>query len=175
MATKSINKSSMKHSALVYGVYILAFTLIAGCNSSSSDHIDLKAHIDSIQAELDSVYVPGTGEIMNGIVQPHHYKLWLAGQYKNWELAEYEWRQLAGGFKRIVKYHKNTPAATALPMIYPEMDALGGAIREKDPNAFGNHFALLTQTCNTCHQALKYGFNVITVPGTPAFSNQVFK
>jgi hypothetical protein len=37
-----------------------------------------------------------------------------------------ERRQLAGGFKRIVKYHKNTPAAAALPMIHPEMDALGG-------------------------------------------------
>ena len=165
----------MKHSALVYGVYILAFTLIAGCNSPSSDTINLQAKIDSMQAQLDSAYVPGTGEIMNGIVQPHHLKLWLAGQNKNWVLAEYERHQLAGGFKRIAKYHKNTPEAAALPMIYPEMDSLESAIREKDAKAFGTHFALLTQTCNTCHQAMKYGFNVITVPSTTAFPNQDFK
>jgi hypothetical protein len=165
----------MKHSALVYSVHIFAFILIAGCNRPPSDTINLQAQIDSMQAQLDSAYLPGIGEIMNGIVQPHHLKLWLAGQNKNWVLAEYERHQLAGGFKRIVKFHKTTPEAAALPMIYPEMDSLEGAIREKDAKAFGAHFALLTQTCNTCHHALKYGFNVITVPSTPAFPNQVFK
>ena len=33
---------------------------------------------------------------------------------------------------------------------------------------------LLTNTCNTCHQATRYEFNVITVPNTPAFGNQQF-
>jgi hypothetical protein len=33
---------------------------------------------------------------------------------------------------------------------------------------------LLTNTCNICHQATKYEFNVITVPSAPNFDNQRF-
>src|SRR5471030_3150184 len=119
-------------------ILILAFSLsmftIVSCNSSSNDQ--LSNQIDSLKSQVKAAYVPGTGEIMNGIIQPHHYKLWLAGQNQNWTLAEYERHQLSGGFKRILNYHKDTPEAAALPMIYPEMDALEKAIREKDTAAF---------------------------------------
>jgi len=157
-------------------ILILAFSLsmftIVSCNSSSNDQ--LSNQIDSLKSQVKAAYVPGTGEIMNGIIQPHHYKLWLAGQQKNWTLAEYERHQLLGGFKRIEKYHKGTPEATAVPMIYPEITAIEIAISQKDAAAFKNHFVMLTNACNTCHQATKYEFNVITVPGTPAFGNQQF-
>jgi len=162
----------MKRLVLVFSMLILLLTAVVGCQGPSS--YALQSHIDSLQTRLDSAYTPGIGEIMNGIVQPHHYKLWLAGQNENWTLAEYERHQLAGGFKRIIKYHKNSPEATALPMVYPEMDAIEKAIREKDAVAFKSHFVLLTQTCNTCHQATEYEFNLIVVPSVPAYGNQHF-
>ena len=59
-------------------------------------------------------------------------------------------------------------------MIYPEITAIEIAISQKDAAAFKNHFVMLTNACNTCHQATKYEFNVIAVPGTPAFGNQQF-
>jgi len=157
-------------------ILIFAFTLpvitLFSCSQTSDNR--LSTQIDSIKKQLKAAYVPGTGEIMNGIIQPHHYKLWLAGHQQNWTLAEYERHQLLGGFKRIEKYHKGTPEAAAAPMIYPEITAIEIAISQKDEKAFKNHFALMTNVCNTCHQATKYEFNVITVPTAPDFGNQHF-
>jgi hypothetical protein len=162
----------MKRLSIVILAFSLSIFTIVSCNLSANDH--LPNQIDSLKSAMKAAYVPGTGEIMNGIIQPHHYKLWLAGQQKNWTLAEYERHQLIGGFKRIEKYHPGTAEAVAVPMIYPEMTAIEIAIRQKDAAAFRNHFAMLTNACNTCHQATKYEFNVITVPGTLAFENQRF-
>jgi hypothetical protein len=164
----------MKRLSLLLLSLALPFSLMVGCEQSGSEKADLRARVDSLQNKLNSAYVPGTGEIMNGIVQPHHLKLWLAGQNKNWELAEYERHQLQGGFKRIQIYHKGKPEAAAVAMIFPAMDAIEKAIREKDANAFKSNFALLTNNCNTCHQALKSGFNIIVVPDAKSLGNQRF-
>lgn len=130
---------------------------------------------DSLKKQLaDAAYIPGTGEIMNGIVQPHHYKLWLAGQQQNWALAKYESHLLAGGFKRIQKYHAGTSEARATPMIYPEISAIDSAIGHKNPGDFKKAFVLLTSACNTCHQVTNYPFNKIRVPRAPNFDNQKF-
>ena len=153
---------------------VLPLLLFLSCSQSSGNRADLQARIDDLQNELDSVYVPGVGEIMNGIVQPHHYKLWLAGRHQNWTLAEYERHQLLGGFIRIRKYHKNTSEANAVPMIYPEMDSLKKAISQKDSLAFHRHFVLLTNTCNNCHLVTKHEFNIIIVPAAPEYGNQQF-
>jgi hypothetical protein len=158
----------------VWILLILPLLLFLSCTQSSGNRADLQARIDDLQNQLDLVYVPGVGEIMNGIVQPHHYKLWLAGRHQNWTLAEYERHQLLGGFIRIQKYHNNTSEANAVPMIYPEMEALKKAISQKDSLAFHQHFVLLTNTCNTCHRATKHEFNIIIVPATPEYGNQQF-
>jgi hypothetical protein len=62
-----------------------------------------------LQKSLDSAYKPGTGAIMNTIVQPHHLKLWFAGQHKNWALAEYERQELMGGFERFKNFIRISP------------------------------------------------------------------
>jgi hypothetical protein len=164
----------MKRLSLLILSFALPIVLMVSCERSGDKNKALEARIDSLEKRLNAAYVPGTGEIMNGIVQPHHLKLWLAGQNKNWELAEYERHLLAGGFKRIQIYHKGKPEAAAVAMIFPAMDAVGKAIREKDANAFKSSFGLLTNTCNTCHQALKTGYNVITIPGQKGPGNQSF-
>jgi hypothetical protein len=152
----------------------LPFSLLVGCEQSGGGNAILMARIDSLQTKLDSAYTPGTGALMNTIVQPHHLKLWFAGQNKNWVLAEYERQELMGGFEKIQKYHKNKPEASAVAMIYPAMNSIEKAIKDKDAVAFKSNFIVLTNTCNTCHQALKYEFNVIKVPTANSFGNQSF-
>jgi hypothetical protein len=164
----------MKRLSLVFLSMALPFSLMVGCEQSGSGNASLNARIDSLQNKLDSAYTPGTGAIMNTIVQPHHLKLWFAGQNKNWALAEYERQELMGGFEKIQKYHKNKPEAAAVAMIYPAIYNVEKAIRDKDAVAFKNNFVVLTNTCNTCHQALKYEFNVIKVPTVNSFGNQSF-
>ena len=146
----------------------------AGCEKSTINEHLLSLQIDSLKKQITGAYIPGTGEIMNGIIQPHHYKLWLAGQTKNWKLAAYESDLLAGGFKRIEKYHHGSKTAEAIPMINPELTAINKAIRNKDKIEFKNGFVLLTNACNTCHSAMGYDFNIIKVPSKPAFENQQF-
>jgi hypothetical protein len=164
----------MKRLFLVLLSFALPILFIAGCSQSGGENQDLKARIDSLQNQLNSAYIPGTGALMNTIVQPHHLKLWFAGEQQNWPLAEYERQELMGGFEKIRKLHKNKPEASAVAMIFPAMDAIEKSIREKDASAFKNNFAMLTNTCNTCHQALKYEFNVIKVPSINSFDNQRF-
>jgi hypothetical protein len=164
----------MKRLSLLLLSLALPFSIMVGCEQSGNENSNLKARVDSLQNKLNLVYTPGTGAFMNTIVQPHHLKLWFAGQDKNWALAEYERQELMGGFEKIQKYHKDKPEATAVAMIFPAMDAIEKAIREKDDKAFKNNFVLLTNTCNTCHQALKFGFNVIKVPAKNSFDDQSF-
>jgi hypothetical protein len=164
----------MKRLLLILFLFFSAAVVFVSCQHSSGKKKDLSARIDSLKDKINTAYVPGVGEIMNGIIQPHHYKLWLAGKQKNWALAEYERHMLSGGFKRIQIYHNTDPVTNDVPMIFPEMDSLEADIKQKDTKAFKNHFILLTNACNTCHQATKYEFNVITVPTTAGFGNQKF-
>ena len=164
----------MKRLSFIIIVFLASLAVLISCNQDSSNK-KLQDKIDSLQAKLVNAYVPGTGEIMSNIVQPHHYKLWLAGENKNWQLAKYESHLLSGGFKRIQKYHSGTPEAAATPMIYPQIEAIDLAISQHDQLRFNRSFALLTSTCNTCHQATNYRFNVITVPvAKSGFENQKF-
>lgn len=164
----------MKRSILI--IVLFGFIVIFFENCGQPDETtQLQHRLDSLQKRVESAYVPGTGELMNNIIQPHHYKLYLAGRQRNWALAEYERDQLSGGFKRILKYHSHSTVANLVPMIYPELDALEKAIKQKNSGAFNGHFALLTRTCNSCHQATKQDFVVIKIPSGPAFENQDFK
>lgn len=129
---------------------------MTACRQPGIKKHDLKTKIDSLQLVINNSYKPGTGEIMSNIVQPHHYKLWLAGKTGNWELAKYESHMIAGGFKRIQKYHPGTPEANASAMIYPQLEAINKAIEEKDALSFDKDFRAITQTCNTSHQVTKY-------------------
>lgn len=164
----------MKRLFVIIIVFLSSLATLIGCNQENSNK-KLQNKIDSLQAKVNNAYVPGTGEIMSNIVLPHHYKLWLAGENKNWELAKYESHLLSGGFKRIQKFHRGTPEANNTPMIYPQLEAVDKAIKQHDINAFNSSFAVLTATCNTCHQATNYGVNIITVPTAKgSFNNQKF-
>jgi hypothetical protein len=74
----------------------------------------------------------------------------------------------------IETYCKDRPEVGSLPMIRPAVDSIGAAVGAGNGPAFKSAFVLLTNTCNNCHRVTKHEFNVIKIPDTPPFTNQVF-
>jgi hypothetical protein len=146
---------------------------LSSCNPGGPGTDALQAQVQRLQQRLDSVYTPGLGEFMSGI-QVHHEKLWFAGKADNWELADFELGEIKESLDDIRQYCSNRPEVASLPMIQAPLDSLAAAVKKQDPIAFKAGFLLLTTTCNNCHQATKHGYNVIQIPTTPPFSNQVF-
>ena len=124
---------------------------------------------------------PGLGEIMT-LNQMRHAKLWQAGKAQNWDLAAYELDELQEGFDDVVKYHPthkdvSLPLSTLVPRIMDQpMQELKRAIQSRDMPAFVATYDGLTEACNSCHQATRFGFNVVKRPVDSAwFGNQEFE
>ena len=134
----------------------------------------------SCQREPSVTYAPELGEIMSA-TQMRHIKLWFAGQAGNWPLAAYELDELEEGFDDVVKFHpihKDAPAP--ISELLPQMTAnplkeLDRAISAKDSRQFVAAFDALTGACNACHQAVNFGFNVVTRPTANPYTNQKFE
>jgi hypothetical protein len=149
------------------------FVLLIACNSGGRDIADLQRRVDSLQQQLDSAYRPGLGEFMSGI-QVHHAKLWFAGTAGNWKLADFEIGEIKEALDDIQRFCKDRPEVSSLPMIYPAVDSISISVSKGNLPNFKNAFGLLTSTCNNCHRVTKHEFNVIKIPDTPPFTNQVF-
>jgi hypothetical protein len=125
-------------------------------------------------------YIPGLGEIMT-MNQMRHIKLWFAGKAANWPLASYELDELEEGFGDVATFHPThkdaeLPIPTLLDKIMKEpILQVRSAIDAKDQGQFSQAFDNLTLGCNSCHQATKFGFNVVARPSTNPYSNQVFE
>jgi len=152
---------------------IAGFAALAACNSGGPDKSVLQARVDSLQKRLDDAYKPGLGEFMSGI-QVHHAKLWFAGTAGNWKLADFEVGEIKESLDDIEKYCTDRPEVASLPMIRPPLDSISAAVGAGSLPAFRIAFTQLTATCNSCHRATKHEFNVIKLPDTPPFTNQVF-
>ena len=153
--------------------FIVGFMAFIACNSDGRNNAVLQSRIDSLQKKLDDAYKPGLGEFMSGI-QVHHAKLWFAGTAGNWKLADFEVGEIKESLDDIEKYCTDRPEITSLPMIRPPLDSVNAAVSAGNEPAFRTAFIQLTATCNNCHRATKHEFNVIKVPDTPPFTNQVF-
>ena len=125
-------------------------------------------------------YTPGLGEIMT-FQQMRHVKLWLAGQAGNWPLAGYELDELNEGFADVAMYHPtHKDADLPIPQLLDKIikapvAQLDEAIKAKDQDRFLKAFDQLTEGCNGCHQATKFGFNVVTRPTGNPYANQQFE
>jgi hypothetical protein len=148
--------------------------LLSACQQQENDSHHLQVQIDSLQKKLDNTYKPGLGEFMSDI-QVHHAKLWFAGQAGNWNLADFETKEIREAIDNIQSYCSDRPEVVSLPMIKAPLDSIDAAVQKKSSVQFKNAFILLTNTCNNCHRATKHAFNVIQIPGTPPFTNQVFQ
>jgi hypothetical protein len=125
-------------------------------------------------------YIPGLGEIMT-FQQMRHVKLWFAGENANWPLAAYELDELNEGFEDVATYHPmHKDAELPLPQLIDKMikgpvGQLDEAIKAQDRDRFEKAFDQLTDGCNGCHQATKFGFNVVTRPTANPYTNQNFE
>ena len=154
----------------------LFIILILVCSSScqQSNQNVLQQKVDSLEKKLANTYKPGFGEFMSSI-QVHHAKLWFAGKNQNWELADFEMHEIAESIDAIKEYQTEREESKKVDMLKPSLDAVKDAIEKKDPVLFNSSYLLLTSSCNNCHKAVNFGFNVVKVPETPPFSNQAFK
>ncbi|HEV9038676.1 MAG TPA: hypothetical protein VGQ51_18695 [Puia sp.] len=150
------------------------FVLFIACSQPHDNTAVLQQQIDTLQQQLRNVYTPGLGEFMSGI-QVHHEKLWFAGKTENWKLADFEIGEMQEAIDDIKKYCTDRPEVASLPMLQPALDSVSHAVSRADGDAFRNGFVYLTATCNNCHRATKHEFNVIQLPTTVPFSNQVFE
>jgi len=152
---------------------IIILSFIA-CKQQADNTKSLQSRIDSLEKKLATTYKPGFGEFMSSI-QIHHAKLWFAGKNKNWELANFEMHEIGETIDAIKEYQTEREESKKVDMLKPSLDAVNDAIQKKDSALFNSSYLLLTSTCNNCHKAVNFGFNVVKVPETPPFSNQAFK
>jgi hypothetical protein len=125
------------------------------------------------------VYRPGLGDLMTMTVQPRHLKLGLAGQEKNWAFAAYELHELEESFERVArvwpKWRQVEIADTIKATTAAPLEAVEQAIKAKNAARFTETYALLTETCNACHQSANVGMVVIQIPKSSPFANQDFR
>jgi hypothetical protein len=157
--------------SFVFFIIISAFVLIS-CNNNKTEN--MQKDIDSLKSETQNSYKPGLGEFML-TAQIHHAKLWFAGINENWPLASFEIGEIKETFNNAVKYLPERIETKDIPMIYPALDGLQASINKKDLKKFTDDFKALTETCNDCHKAVHFQFNVIKVPTSEPVSNQEFK
>jgi hypothetical protein len=152
---------------------ILTFGFFS-CNQRAGNTQVLQNRIDSLEKKLAATYKPGFGEFMSGI-QAHHSKLWFAGQNENWKLADFEVHEIMEAIEDIQKFQTERKESQLTGMISPALDSINNAIKQKNPALFKSSYILLTNTCNNCHRASEFDFNVVKIPDNQPFSNQDFK
>jgi hypothetical protein len=152
---------------------ILIFGLFA-CNPPPDNTKVLQDRIDSLESKLADTYKPGFGEFMSSI-QVHHNKLWFAGQNKNWKLADFELHEIKEAVEAIVKYQTEREESKMIGMLNPALDSVDISIQQRNSALFKSSYISLTNTCNNCHRAANFEFNVVKIPDNPPFSNQDFK
>ena len=160
-------------------IVISGLCFVIAC-SNNSDVVQLKADVsllkaqnDSLQKEVDAIK-PGLGDLMLD-VQIHHNKLWFAGKEGNWPLAQFEHDEIIELLKQAAAIETDRKEVKLFPaMIYPELDSLQYAIKQKDTKSFEEKFSALTNACDNCHKNVNYPFNKIEIPSQPPFTDQDF-
>ena len=155
-------------------LWLLIAIPFCACDQQTNNSKILQSRIDSLEKKLNDTYKPGFGEFMSSI-QIHHAKLWFAGKNQNWELADFEIHEIAEAIDDIKNFQAEREESKKVDMLKPALDAVNDAIQKKDSVLFHSSYLLLTNTCNNCHKAVNFGFNIVKVPETPPFSNQSFK
>lgn len=103
-------------------------------------------------------------------LQFQHIKLWFAGKLSNWELANYEVRQIQANLQKAMP----SPESLRSSQTTEQLQALDRAIQQEDGAAFAKAYADLTNGCNACHRASGFGSITIQVPVNSPFSDQLF-
>lgn len=124
-------------------------------------------------ASPNAKYAPRLVETMNA-AQLQHLKLWFAGKSKNWDLANFELRQLTDSLAQAAIFYPGIPVSNVTTMKEPLL-AVADAISAADSRKFAVSMRALTDGCNACHTSMERGFITISIPTDqrpPA--NQIF-
>ncbi len=121
---------------------------------------------------------PARLAVVMELIQLSHFKLWLAGNLRNWPLAEYELTQMKATLLDAKTLFPNLPGADT-SAISQSADEFVDAIRAKDAAKFDAAFRKFTSECNSCHEQRGLEFIKIKVPSTSPImtsplSNQSF-
>jgi hypothetical protein len=105
---------------------------------------------------------PRLVETMNA-AQVQHLKLWYAGRSKNWELANFELRQLTDSLAEAAIFYPGIPVSNVTTMRDPLL-SIADAITAGDGRKFAASMRGLTEACNACHASMERGFIAIGIP-----------
>ena len=122
-------------------------------------------------------FVPSLATVM-GLIQVSHFKLWLAGNLRNWPLADYELSQMQATLQDARTLFPNDSKADTSAMSQ-SAEEFRDAIKSKDGAKFDGAFKKFTSECNSCHEGVGLKFIKIRVPVTSPMmtsplSNQLF-
>jgi hypothetical protein len=172
---EKINSVFLKSSLLLVGL-----VLFLRCNNDRTTLKTLQSEINYVNLKNDSLakeiqqIKPGLGDFML-MVQVHHNKLFFAGKDLDWPLAQFEHDEILEILAQAEEIEKERNEVKLFKaMIYPQLDSIQLSIKKKDVIKFTSAFTNLTNACNNCHTNTKYGFNKITIPTLPPYSNQDF-
>lgn len=154
-------------------IIVLGSLVLFACTQKTEHTAQLQSQIKELKEELAEAYHPGFGDFMSSI-QVHHNKLYFAGQNQNWKLADFEVQEIKESLEDISEYCTDRDESKSIMMIQPALDSISYAISQKSVVLFKNSFYILTNTCNSCHQATNFEFNVVKIPDAVPFSNQDF-
>jgi hypothetical protein len=161
----------MKRKLALLLILIVSVLFFASCNNSKTEN--LQKEIDSLKTKITNCYKPGLGEFML-TVQTHHSKLWFAGINDNWPLADFEVGEIKETLDNAIKFLPERKETKDIPMIFPALDSLQASINNNDLRMFTKSYKMLTKTCNACHKAVHFEFNVIKTPTSEPVSDQEF-
>jgi hypothetical protein len=166
-----------KQLTIVLSLGLVATLGVAARSQTPSNAPQQSPQASAPSQDLPKAYIPGLGELM-GRIQTDHAKLWLAGEARNWELAEYQLGELKEVFSDVqdlVPRYKNIPVGDMIDAIVTgTITDLENAITTQDFGKFSAAFDHLTTACNSCHQAANRGYIAIRRPTQSNFSNQDF-
>ena len=134
-------------------------TLLALAISCSAVAAEEQSEQNSQQQQS---YVPSLAFVMQ-LIQLSHFKLWLAGNLRNWRLAEYELSQMKTTLQDAKSLFPNELKADTSG-ISQSAEEFRDAIKTKDGTRFDRAFEKLTSACNSCHEGLGLEFIEIRVP-----------
>ncbi|MCL6523695.1 MAG: hypothetical protein K6T34_03440 [Thermoflavifilum sp.] len=167
----------MKKAAFI-SLVIVGLMVFSKCTRSANEQQlqALQRQVQQLQDSLQFIrehYKPGLGELMTTI-QYNHGKLWFAGILHNWPLANFEIGEIRETARAAQEIETDRPEVKDMPMLYPALDSVQAAVDAQDEKRFRQAFSFLTTTCNNCHKANHFAFNIITVPTAPPATNQQY-
>jgi hypothetical protein len=160
------------------GAFVAALLILLNVAGHAQESPNQGASQPTTQSDhAPRVYAPGLGEFM-GRIQVDHAKLWLAGEARNWKLADYqldELKEVLSDVQDFVPSYKNVPIGAMIEAITTgAINDLQGAIAGRDFTKFSASFDKLTDSCNSCHAAAGRPYIAIRRPSQSNFSNQNF-